>query len=165
MAWTRYYNPRAVAYYSESGTGWVDTQGGFSTYRNLIMVDGLVGTATSGGGIITSDARALLLTDFGIPQAAGTLGGIEVVTEIERNGRVIDQTLQLYQGELIGENRARDSVTNLQIYGGSTDLWGTTDVNYTATDFGIVLDLRPSALLPSNERPIIRDIRLRIYSA
>jgi hypothetical protein len=164
MAWTHYYSPNSIQYFAEDGTGWVDTQGGLSTHRNIIMVDQLIGVATSTGRINASDSRALLLTNFGIPVTAGTLVGIEVVTEIDRVNRVLDQTVQLaFGGQLIGENRASSVYDNNQSYGGATDLWGTEGVNYSDASFGLVLDLRPDFRMPSNERPILRELRMRLY--
>lgn len=166
MAWTAYHYPRAIAYFAADGTGWVDTRGGLSTHRNIIMVDSLVGTATSSGQILASDCRALLLTDFGFDAQQGQLRGIEVETQIDRSGRVIDQTLQLaMNGELIGRNQARDSVADRQIYGSESDLWGLTTVDYASSNFGLVLDLRANAQTPSSERPILREVMIRLYFA
>lgn len=162
MSWTRYYSPGQIAYFAPEGTGWADTQGGLSTHRNIIMTGGLVGTASSGGGILASDCRALLLTDFGITDS-GTLQGIEVVTEIDRVGRVIDQTLQLaLAGQLIGRNLASTSTDSRQSYGGSLSQWGITTVDWQSTQFGLVIDLSPNLEIPSNERPIIREVFVRL---
>jgi hypothetical protein len=164
MSWTNYHHPSQINYFAPTGTGWVDTQGGLSTYRDIIMVDGLVGNATSNGSLVLSDARSLLLTGFGFDSQPLDLKGIELVTRIERMGRVVDQTVQLsLKGRAIGRNQASDSLEDLQTYGGSQELWGTKNLDYAAEDFGLVLDLKPNPSTPSNERPIIREIMMRLY--
>lgn len=164
MTWTKYYRPQTVNYFAPDGTGWADPSGGLTTVRNLIMVDHLIGNAFSRGGLVSSDCRALLLTNFGIPLQAGTVRGIELETHIERYNRVVDARVQLaLAGEAVGLDLATTALDNIQVYGGQDNLWGLATVNYATADFGLILDLKPNELTPSSERPIIRDVKLRLW--
>ena len=162
MATTAWRRPRAVNYYSDQGSAWTGVDGDFAFIENLAS-EALVSTANSLGRIITTDSRSLVFRDWGFDNV-GEIQGIELETVISRWARIVDQQVQLIQGsELLGQDQRTATTEDRQVYGGSSTLWGADTVDYTATDFGLVLDLAANPLLPCNDRPIITLVRMRLH--
>lgn len=110
----------------------------------------------------------LYLTQFNILPAVipTTISGIEVEINMNRGGRITDETIQLlYNNDLIGENRANFDLSPNKFYGGSTDVWGLTPTSALLTNstFGIAVRFQSHPSWPHNEYPRIDYIRIRIH--
>jgi len=106
--------------------------------------------------------------NFNIPSTSEIKG---IVVEIERHQslstqQVTDVTVQLLKnGNPVGDNKASSEgwggSDTYKVYGGSTDLWGTTwspsDIN--DTDFGVILSVR----LPGQVSAYVDHIRIKVY--
>lgn len=165
MAWTDWYRPTVVNYLNTDEIGYTDGDSVLNTPRNLVSVLPLygVGTSAADSAVNSYGGNGLILSGFGIT-GGGTVQGIQVETDIRRLNRVKDIRVQLWQGSLLGENRASASYDQVQRYGAAADLWGISGaVSYTDPSFGLVLDLGPHAQYPSATRPVIRTVQLRLY--
>lgn len=110
----------------------------------------------------------LYLTQFNISSAAipASISGLEVELNMNRGGRITDDTIQLlYNGNLIGENRADFDLSPKKLYGGVTDLWGITPTISLLTNstFGVAVRFQSHPSWPHNEYPRIDYIRVRIH--
>lgn len=110
----------------------------------------------------------LYLTQFNIPSAVipSPVNGIEVEINMNRGGRITDETIQLlYNGNFVGENQANFDLSPKKLYGGSLDLWGISPTNSILTNstFGVGVRFQSHPSWPHNEYPRIDYIRLRIH--
>ena len=116
-----------------------------------------------------------------------TILGIEFQLGMQRASRIEDLIIQLtLNGELIGNNYASTvnpvqsdmytgdfttpltPVGDLNIYGGSTDLWGTTNLtsaNIADPTFGIVISFRSNIIYPHRDICYVNQASLRITYA
>jgi hypothetical protein len=105
-------------------------------------------------------------TNFNFQNLPDTISGIAFRFNVNRGGRVFDDTVQLtHNGELIGENKCSRTVDPVQIYGSNTDLWTVTNIQDIIQDssFGIVIRLRSHPDWPHKTTPILRGLELHIY--
>lgn len=108
----------------------------------------------------------LNLSNFKITYLPTTISGVEVQINMNRGGRITDETIQLmYNGSFIGENKATFDLSPLKMFGGPTDLWGTTlTSNMLANSlFGIGVRFQSHPSWPHSEYPRIDYIRVRVY--
>jgi hypothetical protein len=133
-----------------------------------------------------SETSQLFITDFNFPANAGTVTGIELELTVQRVARIQDLIVQLtFNGEIIGDNRASinnpvqsDTYTadvtvplhpidDYNIYGSSTDMWGTALSNMDVTDpsFGVVLSFRSNVIYPHRDVVYVDQVALRITYA
>jgi hypothetical protein len=133
-----------------------------------------------------SNTSQLWLTGFNIPNSSSTLTGIEFQLNIQRAARIEDLIIQLtLQGELIGENQASlvnpvqsdmytgDFTTPLQqvgdynVYGGSTNLWGSSLTSTDVTDptFGIVISFKSNQIYPHSDLAYVNQVAVRVTYA
>jgi len=142
--------------YGTSATG--NTGSGSTEWTNpaaaLGAPDDIYARMNPVAGTITGSRRLFVRTWTGmsaVPDDA-TIVGIEV--SIIRYGivppHIRDHTVQLVKAAaLVGDNKATTSAwptaVASQIYGGPTDLWGTTwsKSDLTNSNFGVVLSARP----------------------
>jgi len=109
----------------------------------------------------------LYLAEFGISNLPDIIAGIEVEVNMNRGGRITDDTMQLrYNDEFIGENRATYTLENIKTYGSSTDTWGIE--NLTAEmlldpSFGIGLRFQSHPSWPHREHPKVNYVRIRVW--
>jgi hypothetical protein len=133
-----------------------------------------------------STTSELFCTGFKIPTTSNTVIGIEFQLNVLRQSRIEDLLIQLtLGGNLIGNNYASTinpvqsdmytgalfeplkPVGDLNIYGGHTDLWGTT---LTAADiadptFGVVVSFKSNAIYPHRDTVYLDQASLRITYA
>ena len=140
-----------------------------------------------------TETSQLYCTHAGIPANGGTPTGIEFMLDIRRESRIEDLVIQLTLGGLddtnfpilIGENHASTvnpvqsnmytgeitnpltPVNDHNIYGSSTDMWGTTLSSADIADptFGIVISFRSNIIYPHRDLVIVDRIGLRITYA
>jgi hypothetical protein len=133
-----------------------------------------------------SNTSQVWLTSFNIPSNSQTLTGIEFQLNIQRAARIQDLLIQLtLGGELIGNNYAStinpvqsdmytadttaplNPIGNYNIYGSSTDLWGTELTSSTLTDptFGIVISFKSNQEFPMRDLAYVNQVALRMTYA
>jgi len=136
-----------------------------------------------------SNTSQLWCTGYKIPNTSRQVKGIEFSLNVKRAARIEDLVIQLsLNGELIGENRASTinpvqsnmytgggpndvpliPVGDLNIYGGSLDLWGTTGLtsdNIADSTFGIVVSFKSNIIYPHNDTAYLNQAGIRITYA
>jgi hypothetical protein len=129
-------------YFPSSGSNTGPSPNTWGGTGNILATDGSF--ATTGAGTNRTSAYLTALS-FGIPTLSGTLNGITVTINKKSSGTAVtDATIQLVKGGVvIGSNSTAQGWTSTAtdyIYGGPTDLWGTslTLADLHATDFGVV---------------------------
>ena len=103
--------------------------------------------------------------DFNVNNGASAVLGIEVQFNSQRLDRVQDYIVQLLlDGELIGDNIAEPSTTDLKIYGSPASLWDTTISLQNIIDMrvGVAISLRSNVLIPHRDTGNINQISMRI---
>lgn len=108
----------------------------------------------------------LVLTDFQIDNCPSIISGIEIEINMNRGGRITDDTVQLrYNDSFIGINRANFDLAPNKIYGDQTDLWETNLTKQQVEDssFGVGVRFQSHPSWPHNEYAKIDYIRLRLY--
>lgn len=140
----------------------VENNAGAGTYLNNSSAGMVAWTISSPNYVYLTSVGELsqyLQADnygFSIPSSA-TIQGIEVAISRQASGDIVDQVVRLMQaGAIVGNNYAVTSppwpsggAESLGIYGGQTDLWGTTwtPAQINAANFGVVLQVSASNLL------------------
>ena len=109
----------------------------------------------------------LKATGFSFINLPTVLSGIELKLISSRNGRIVDETIQLcIDDQAIGDNRATLSILPEKIYGGQEDLWNTTQlniVNIQDSSFGVIIRLQSHPNWPHNDPAAIDRVELRIH--
>lgn len=109
----------------------------------------------------------LYLSDFRMTGIPELISGIEVEVNMNRGGRITDETLQLrFNDEFIGENRATYTLDNIKMYGSPTDIWGITDLTreiLTDPSFGVGLRFQSHPSWPHREHPKVNFVRIRVW--
>jgi hypothetical protein len=129
-----------------------------------------------------SNTSQIWLTGFSIPSNNNTLTGIEFQLNIQRAARIEDLIIQLtLNGELVGDNQASwvnpvqsdmytgdfteplNPVGDYNIYGGTTNLWGTTLTNTDVTDptFGVVISFKSNTTYPHSDIAYVDQVAVR----
>ena len=134
-----------------------------------------------------SNTSQLWCTGFNIPNIGGTVKGIELYIDVLRGARIEDLVIQLTKDgtTLVGENRASTinpvqsdmytgnvtvmpvPVNDDNVYGGPTDLWGTTWTNaeISASTFGVVLSFQSNQILPHSDLAYLYRTGIRVTYA
>ena len=115
---------------------------------------------------IKNKTNFLYLTDFRIIHMPSIISGVEIEISMGRGGRITDETIQLMHGnEFIGENRAFYKLDEITLYGGPTDVYGTTLTPELLSDptFGVGVRYQSHPMWPHREIPRIDYIRLRVW--
>ena len=176
-SWTR---PSTIRQYAEADThiAWrsehfVDMQsvsvGGLETVAPLLHI------SRSPKTDIIYKTYFLELTGFNFINLPDTISGILAVIDMDRGGRIADDTIQLtYQGNLIGENKPagiinpRNGASLLSPktnYGGPTDKWDIKDLTLEMIadpTFGITVRYQGHPHWPHKSLPTLRSIQLQI---
>jgi len=108
----------------------------------------------------------LYLTNFNLGNVPDIISGIEVLIEMNRKGRVTDETIQLrYNNEFIGRNMADFKLDQQKIFGSSTDNWSTelTKSMVIDTSFGVGVRFQSHPNWPHKDSPLINYIKLRVW--
>lgn len=106
-------------------------------------------------------------SNFKFKNLPNSISGIGVRLHCSRFGRVTDDTIQLYlNNQFIGENKATLEIKDEQLYGGTSDLWGTTNlslVDLQDPSFGITLRFKAHPKWPHKSSVIIYAVEMQIY--
>jgi hypothetical protein len=125
-------------------------------------------------GDLRNTTWTLTCTGFNIP-LLNTITGIKLNVKAQRNGRIVDDIIQLtYQGSAIGANNfsyITDSeghflLLNDTYYGGEFDLWESEVTPSMLTDpsFGIILKFQSHPFYPHNCEMYLDSVSLTVYS-
>lgn len=125
----------------------------WTTVRSLSHI------ANPATGDIRNKTWALVCAGFQMTELPEVITGIQLDLNGQRNGRIVDEVIQLtYQNQPIGNNNfeyVTDSeghlkLTNETTYGGSTDLWGTeiTPAMLQDPSFGVILKFQSHPYYP-----------------
>jgi hypothetical protein len=125
-------------------------------------------------GDLRNSTWTLTCTGFNIP-LLNTITGIKLNVKARRNGRIVDDIIQLtYQGSAIGANNfsyITDSeghflLLNDTYYGGEFDLWESEVTPSMLTDpsFGIILKFQSHPFYPHNCEMYLDSVSLTVYS-
>lgn len=163
MAWTKWLLPRSVERLETDQIDFTDGDSVLNRTTDLVSVLPVygIGTSASDTAVNVYGSNSLLFRDFGF--SGGTVGGIELETNVVRLSRVRDRVVQLWNGALAGVNRASENYDQIQRYGSISDTWGTTGIDFTNSGFGVVVDLQPHPQYPSSTTIIIRSVRIRFW--
>jgi hypothetical protein len=134
-----------------------------------------------------SNTSQLWCTGYNFPNNGGQVVGIEFQLSMQRQARIEDLLIQLtLGGELIGKNYAStinpvqsdmytsevttplNPIGDLNIYGGPTDLWGTTGLtaaNIADPTFGIVIAFHSNIIYPHRDTCYVDQASIRITYA
>lgn len=127
---------------------------------------------------LTNTTWFIEYTGFNFNKLPDTISGITATINMNRGGRVADDTIQLvYQGEMIGENQAlpafihnaiRDtSLMDIKsVYGGNLSTWGVSDITQDMIQdqsFGIVIRYKSHPAWPHKTCPILYSVQLQIH--
>ena len=136
-----------------------------------------------------SNTSQLWCTGYKIPDNDQQVQGIEFSLNLKRAARIEDLLIQLtLNGELIGENLASTinpvqsnmytgggpndiplvPVGDNYIYGGASDLWGTTGLtsaNIADSTFGIVVSFKSNIIYPHNDTAYLNQVSIRVTYA
>jgi hypothetical protein len=137
------------------GTAVSDSSEGGTVWTNPGDADGTDGTNAT-VGTFNVDTELLKATNFGfsIPTGA-SIDGIELTVYKNFLGIATDdKTVKLVKGgSLVGDNKQTDtnwptSLNDPVLYGGSTDLWGTTwaESEVNASTFGVAMSANASCI-------------------
>lgn len=172
---TNWAFPTVIDQYSESGAenihiSWQE----IDNYRSLRFNDGKRVKTTRDLLHIARDPRHntkektyfLKLTEFNLNNIPTNPTGIELKINMNRFGRITDDTVQLiYNNEVIGENKADRNLDLIKIYGNDNDLWGINlnNVNLADSSFGVVIRFQSHPDWPHKCTPFIDAVELRIH--
>jgi hypothetical protein len=132
-----------------------------------------------------SNTDQLWCTNFNIPDTGRSVVGIEVELFTQRASRIEDLVIQLtLDGDIIGNNYAStinpvesDTYTgdttipipvgNYNIYGGPTDMWGTTlsSAQIANATFGVAISFKSNVIYPHSDLAQVRQVGIRITYA
>lgn len=137
-----------------------------SNDNNSITTNGnLYHIARSPKHDILSKTYYIVFTDFKFQNIPETITGIELKLFGNRKGRIMDDTINLYKNDIIGDNKSISEILPSKIYGDSTDLWGTSLVKNDIMDknFGVILRFKSHPKWPHNDPMFINAVELRIH--
>jgi hypothetical protein len=167
--------PNTILQYSEPGAeqahvSWDDSDN-FNQLRNsdgrfLQSNSYLEHIARSPKTDIKNKTYFLKLTNFNFSQLPDLISGIEVRLRARRYGRATDDTIQLLlNDEVLGDNKATLSINPEKIYGGTSDIWGSslTLADITDSSFGILIRFKSHPDWPHRDPILVDSVEMRIH--
>lgn len=172
---TNWALPTTVVQYAESGAEdihvpWLD----IDNFNNIKTLNGkyiktsrdLVHIARDPKHDIVEKTYYLRLTGFSFESLPATISGIQFKINMNRFGRISDDTIQLcLNGNGIGDNLADTGLSPIKTYGDSSSLWNSnlTISDIQDPDFGILLRFKSHPNWPHKSSCLIDSAELRIY--
>lgn len=172
---TNWALPTTVVQYAESGAedihvSWLD----IDNFNNIKTLNGkyiktsrdLVHIARDPKHDIVEKTYYLRLTGFSFESLPATISGIQFKINMNRFGRISDDTIQLcLNGNGIGDNLADTGLSPIKTYGDSSSLWNSnlTISDIQNPDFGILLRFKSHPNWPHKSSCLIDSAELRIY--
>lgn len=125
-------------------------------------------------GDIGSQTYSLICTSFNMTELPDEITGISLKITGQRNGRVVDQQVQLtYQGQPVGDNKVdyeTDSeghilLLNDTTYGGPEDFWGAEITREMLQDssFGVILKFQNHPFYPHSCGMFLDSVSITVY--
>jgi hypothetical protein len=164
--------PSTVIQYAEDASHieWNNTDG----FLDLIKSSGqstptmspLLHIARQPRNDITMKTYFVRASGFNFENMPSTVSGIGVRLEMNRGGRITDETVQLcLNDQLIGENRANLILDPVKFYGDNNDTWNVGNLANTVADplFGIVLRFQSHPGWPHTTTPLLTSIQIQIH--
>jgi hypothetical protein len=106
-------------------------------------------------------------TGFNFQNLPTAISGVEARLTSNRQGRIVDETVQLcLDSVLVGNNQATLPILPIKVYGGSINLWNTSELSLTDvqnTTFGIVIRFQSHHDWPHRDPAFIDSVELRIH--
>jgi len=164
-----------VIQYAEDGgenthVSWIETNnfyslknlegGSIKTARDLLHI------AKQPNHDLVEKTYFLKMTGFNFIGLPDVLSGIELRLNMQRHGRISDETIQLYlDNDIIGDNLASLHLDPITIYGSDTTLWNTklTISDVQNSNFGIILRFRSHPNWPHKSTAMVNAIELRVH--
>lgn len=124
-------------------------------------------------GDLRNNTYSLICTNFQITDLPPIISGIELTINAQRNGRIVDEIIQLtYQGQPIGKNNfvyLTDSDGHLRLvnetkYGGPADLWDTVLTPEMLQDptFGVILKFQSHPYYPHSSGMLVESVQITV---
>ena len=172
---SKWFTPSLVEQYSETGAEeihipWLDVNN-FSGLFNLDLrsirtTKDLLHIARDPRHDILQKTYYLRITQFNIPEFVGSIQGIEVKVEMNRGGRITDETVQLCASQQpLGENLANLDLSVKKIYGDETTLWYSAIDSALIADpsFGVILRYQSHPRWPHKTTPLLDVVEMCIH--
>ena len=108
----------------------------------------------------------LKATGFNFNTLPETISGIEMRLSMNRNGRISDDTIQLWlDADTIGDNQAKLTLNPVTIYGSEMDTWGANLSASTLQNpmFGVIVRFRSHPNWPHKSSALVDAIELRVH--
>jgi hypothetical protein len=162
-AWT---SPTIITQYAEAGAEsvhvpWTGTIMPLSTDGSLEHI------ARSPKHDIRTKTYYLKFTGFNFENLPATISGIELKLDVQRRGRVTDETVDLYVADqAVGNNQATLELVPTKIYGGETDLWAMENLllaDVEDNNFGVVIRFQAHPHWPHKDHAFVNAVELRIH--
>lgn len=174
------FRPHSVEQVSEAPEYEISWQSSSSTNPDYLLesrwrtVKDLTHIANPATGDLRNKTHALVCTDFQMSNLPSTISGIELTVNAQRNGRIVDEIIQLtFQGYGAGKNNfvyLTDSeghlkIVNQTIYGNTTDLWDVEITPEMLQDptFGVILKFQSHPYYPHRCGMLVESVLLTVY--
>jgi len=132
--------------------------------NQYVSAEPITGVSNFFGGKVNQESSAIAFTDLRLDPGNKDVIGVEVFLHVSRIGRTQDKTIKLFSEKTIGENLADLEAEDKNTYSGSLKTWGVDkmDVDFTASTFGVSIDLQPHTQYPANTTVYIRKVSVRL---
>jgi len=167
MSVTKFYSPKTILQVSnqDNDISWINnfSLGQIDSFNITEKPFYRIARRDNLGGVNSS--TQLWCTNFQIPLLEN-ITGIELKLVTQRLARIQDYVIQLtYDNELIGKNLYNDLAEDLQIYGGSNNVWESniSPQQLSGQSFGIVIELGPNKKTPHKDQGYIDFVGIRVY--
>ena len=167
--------PTSISQYAEPGAedhhvSWIgdnNFQGLTQTYDGYVETSrDLLHIAKQPNHDLVEKTYFLKITGFTFNNLPDVVSGIEMKLTMRRNGRISDETIQLYlDNDVIGDNQASRSLNPVNTYGGENNNWNT---NLSIADiqnptFGVLLRFRSHPSWPHKSSALVDAVEIRIH--
>jgi hypothetical protein len=169
---TSWKNPRTVTQYAEVSEhiAWdsTDNMGAIKSFdaRSLKTVSDLLYISNPTVNNIRNKTWYIVATDFAFTEQINQVTGIQVQLQCNRNGRITDETVQLYwNGSAISENLASEDLDMIKIYGTSANDWGIEQFEsdkVLSPEFGLLMRFQSHPFWPHRSSMYINSVAIRL---
>ena len=157
--------------------GWYSTPStniGFLAGSRWSTVRDLKHISNPATGDLRNKTWALTCTNFQMQSLPDTISGLQLNVSAQRNGRIVDEIIQLtYQGTAFGnnnfvyktDNEGNLTILNDSVYGGPEDLWGfsLTPAILQDPSFGVILKFQSHPYYPHSSGMMLDSVSLTVY--
>jgi hypothetical protein len=172
---TDWISPTIISQYAETGAenvhiSWIEEE--FDGLRapgsmGLRTTGPLSHIARSPKVDFTNKTYFLAITGFNFLNLPNIISGINLRIDMQRHGRVTDDTIQLIlNGNPIGDNKATLVLDMKKYYGGNNDLWNVNNLNQDMlndTSFGVLIRFKAHPSFPHKDGAILNSVQVQIH--